>query len=237
MTLLIVEDNKNIRLTLQDALEMEGYDVVLAESVTQAKTIVTQQSQINKSPIKGIILDIMLPDGNGYEFARWFRQQCNTTFILMLTARELERDIVEGLDSGADDYMTKPFSNVELLARIRALQRRLGESKVSNSQPISYINHVEINWDLMTATKSAQVLKLSAKALSLLKYLYQHRNTACPRQKILDSVWGESVYVDERTIDNFVSQLKKSLNLVEGQEFYLKTIRGVGYSLICNSSG
>jgi DNA-binding response OmpR family regulator len=232
MTLLIVEDNKNIRLTLQDALEMEGYEVLLAESVNQAKSVVAQQCQNNQSAIRGIILDIMLPDGNGYEFARWFRQQASTTFILMLTARELERDIVEGLDSGADDYMIKPFSNVELLARIRALQRRVGETQVNNTQHITYINQVEINWDLMTAKKSSKALKLSAKALTLLKFLYEHRNSACPRQKILDCVWGENVYVDERTVDNFVSQLKKSLNLTEGQEFYLKNIRGVGYSLI-----
>jgi DNA-binding response OmpR family regulator len=233
MTLFVVEDNQNIRLTLIDFLEMEGIEAIGFETIAEAKSEWSARFASDKQP-NGIVLDVMLPDGNGYEYAKWLRQKSYSGFILMLTARELEQDLVEGFRSGADDYMTKPFSNLELLVRVKALMRRTSSNTLiqSDEQPLLIMNSVQINWALMSAEKDGDTLKLSTRAIALLKYLYQNKNNACSRQDILDNVWGKDVYVDERTIDNFISQLKKAFDFHEGKPFHLKTIRGVGYSLI-----
>lgn len=219
---LIVEDDKNLRETLADNLELEGYHVYSSELVEDSKTILLEQ------PVDLVVLDIMLPDGNGYELCRWIRERLDV-LILMLTARSLEKDIVEGFISGTDDYVNKPYRSSELILRIKALLRRKSVSIVSQSQNI---NGYLINWSLREVYKNSKKIHLTKTAFDILMYLFEHINHSCSREEILNTVWGNDVYVDNRTVDNFVSNLKKQLILTQGSDYQIKTIRGIGYSLV-----
>ena len=220
--ILIVEDDDNLRETLADNLELEGYQIFAVADVAQAKQFLAN----NKVDL--ILLDIMLPDGNGYELSRWIRENADV-LILMLTARNLEKDVVEGFISGADDYVSKPYRSSELLLRIKALlRRRNGTLAIKQSN----INGFVVNWNSRTINGNGSSLHLTKTAFDILCFLFKNLNQPCSRDDILDAVWGKDVYVDNRTVDNFVSNLKKQLNLVEGEDFQIRTIRGVGYSLI-----
>ena len=218
MHLLIVEDNENIRMSLEDCLDMENIQSTACSDIQSAK------ESFAKTSFDGIILDIMLPDGDGYQFARWVREKNESIFILMLTARELEKDKIEGFESGADDYVTKPFSSQELIYRIKAMARRL--NGISNKQYSSttVINDVTVHWSSQTCKKADDTINLSPKAFAILHYLFQSLNQGCSRQQVLDNVWGENIYVDERTIDNFISQLKKEFKLVSRKSILYKKL-------------
>jgi len=220
--ILIVEDDDNLRETLADNLELEGYQVFSHALVKDA-----QQFLANNS-VDIVVLDIMLPDGNGYDLCRWIRSQTNV-LILMLTARNLEKDVVEGFISGTDDYVSKPYRSSELILRIKALLRRKSVSITSESQNF---NGYQVNWSLREVYKQDTKVHLTKTAFDILLYLFEHINKPCSRENILNSVWGDDVYVDNRTVDNFVSNLKKQLCLVSGEEYQIKTIRGIGYSLV-----
>ncbi|WP_196140662.1 response regulator transcription factor [Aliikangiella sp. G2MR2-5] len=220
--ILIVEDDDNLRETLADNLELEGYRVFSHALVKDA-----QQFLANNS-VDIVVLDIMLPDGNGYDLCRWIRSQTDV-LILMLTARNLEKDVVEGFISGTDDYVSKPYRSSELILRIKALLRRKSISVASESQDF---NGYQVNWNLREVYKDGIKVHLTKTAFEILLYLFEHLNKPCSREEILNSVWGNEVYIDNRTVDNFVSNLKKQLELIEGANFQIKTIRGVGYSLI-----
>lgn len=226
-TLLIVEDDKNLRETLADNLELEGFDVVTASSIAQGKQVLQNEK------VDLVILDIMLPDGEGFSLCEWAQQHVDV-LVLMLSARTLEKDIVQGFISGCDDYLSKPYRSAELVLRIRALLRRKGKSTYApNSASTSTdINGFLVNWELREVTKQGDSLHLTKTAFDLLEYMYQHQNNRCSRDDILDNVWGKDVYVDNRTVDNFVSNLKKQLQLSDPQPYRIKTIRGVGYSLV-----
>ncbi|WP_144392558.1 response regulator transcription factor [Pleionea sediminis] len=221
--LLIVEDDENLRETLADFLELEDFIVEQAATVAEAKPI------LESATIDLAVLDIMLPDGDGYELSQWIRNQSIETRILMLTARGLEKDVVEGFESGADDYVSKPYRSKELLMRIKALLRR----------PVAVVetNTIEINgrtvdWRSMTAKYNDDELHLTSRAFSILKLLLEHKNEVLSREAILDACWGKDVYVDNRTIDNFISNLKKQFDLTHDNSYYIKSVRGVGYCLM-----
>ncbi len=219
--ILIVEDDDNLREALADNLELEGYQVYSYALVKDAQQFL-QNNNINL-----VVLDIMLPDGNGYDLCRWIRSKTNV-LVLMLTARNLEKDVVEGFISGADDYVSKPYRATELLLRIKALLRRKNINNTSQSQNF---NGYQINWNLREIYNKGIKVHLTKTAFDILLYLFENINQSCSREDILNSVWGNDVYVDNRTVDNFVSNLKKQLELTEGSEYYIKTIRGIGYSL------
>ena len=219
--LLIVEDDENLRSTLADNLELEGFDVSTSASVAEAKLFLTSEN------VDLIILDIMLPDGNGFELCEWIRQR-RDVLILMLTARSLEKDLIKGFVSGTDDYLSKPYRSSELLLRIKALLRRTISTVKKN---VDSFNGFKINWEQHSITKDDENIHLTKTAFSIFSYLFNHLNKTCSRDEILNSVWGEDVYVDNRTVDNFVSNLKKSLSLTDGNQYQLRTIRGIGYSL------
>ncbi|PHS16825.1 MAG: DNA-binding response regulator [Kangiella sp.] len=219
--LLIVEDDENLRSTLADNLELEGFDVSTSASVAEAKLFLTSEN------VDLIILDIMLPDGNGFELCEWIRQR-KDVLILMLTARNLEKDLIKGFVSGTDDYLSKPYRSAELLLRIKALLRR---TTCTTANSVDSFNGFQINWEQHSITKDSKNIHLTKTAFSIFSYLFSHLNKTCSRDEILNSVWGEDVFVDNRTVDNFVSNLKKSLSLTDGNQYQLKTIRGIGYSL------
>ena len=223
MHILIVEDDENLRLGLQDNLEDEGYDVTVAATIQAARDALT-----SPAPIDLVILDIMLPDGDGYTLCAERRAKGDVTPVLMLTARTLEDDLLRGFDAGADDYLAKPYRLRELLARVRALLRRKAAAPVSNT--LLRFAGFTLNPAARTLTSPLGVTPtLTRTEFDLLEFFLRNRGRALSRDEILDEVWGEDVIVAPRTIDNFVSSLKKKLGWTRRAGFDMTSVRGVGY--------
>jgi len=227
--LLVIEDDDSLRFTLVDNLELEGYEVFSACNITQAKSVFEKHAKTNH-PIELIILDVMLPDGSGYELSKELRLNKQNVMILMLTARTLDSDLHEGFNSGADDYLTKPYKIAELLLRVKALLRRNSTAEIMHETAL--INNFEINWQRRSISKEDNEIHLTKKEFDLLTLLFNKINQPLSRDEILSHVWGEQVYVEERTVDNFISNIRKALNLNKPQMYFIKTVRGIGYSLI-----
>ena len=225
--ILVVEDDENLRLALVDNLQLESYQVFAVDTMAAADGILTQET------IELVILDIMLPDGSGYDFCQVLKEKHPTAMVLMLTARTLDNDLLTGFSVGADDYMTKPYKVAELLARVKALLSRSQSANVNHTKT-SRINGFVINWQQRSITQAvnSDQVHLTKKEFDLLYLLFININNPLSREKILDQVWGEGVYVEERTVDNFISVIRKALNLNEPQKFFIRTIRGIGYSLV-----
>lgn len=222
-TILIIEDDENLRLTLADILEGESYLVTQAQSLGEARAALEQQS------FQLIILDLMLPDGDGYALCKLLREQGNATPVLMLTARSLEDDLVKGFDVGADDYLVKPYRAKELLARVRALLKR--ETGKLKGVDEFEVNGFQVDRGARTVKDgSKQVLDFTPKELDVFFYLWDNPHRAVSRDQLLERVWGK-VVVDPRTVDNFISSIKKKLSLSMGSAAYIETVRGVGYRL------
>ncbi len=218
-TILVVEDDENLGLALADNLETEGYTVEVAESGAAAR------AALDRGRFDLIILDIMLPDIDGYAFCRELRAGGSPVCVLMLTARTLEEDLVRGFEAGADDYVAKPYRLAELLARVRALLRRGAPTSAT-----ARFGDFVLDRDGRKLTRGpGELVELTRKEFDLLAYLIDNRDRALPRQQILDAVWGEDVIVDARTIDNFVSSLKKKLEWHPDAPYRIETVRGVGY--------
>ncbi|GAA6138067.1 response regulator transcription factor [Arenicella sp. 4NH20-0111] len=230
--LLVVEDDESLRLTLIDNLEMEGFEVFGASTVAEATGIISTQSNANEI-IDLMILDIMLPDGSGYALCESIRLNDQHMMILMLTARTLDSDLQEGFNAGADDYLTKPYKVAELLLRVNALLRRQVNKEPMNLK--SLINDFEINWQQRQVINQHQVIHFTKKEFDLLKLLYDNIDQPLSRDQILSSVWGTEVYVEERTVDNFISNIRKMLNLNPPHPYVIRTVRGIGYALMRNN--
>lgn len=221
-SILVVEDDANLRIGLRDNLQDEGYEVAVASHTQEAEPLLRARTY------DLLILDVMLPGEDGYSFCRRLRASGVQSMVLMLTARSLEDDIVRGFDAGAQDYLTKPYRLRELLARVGALVRRAGGA------PPSVMSFGGFSLDLGKRTLSradGSVIDLTRTEFDLLVYLLKHRDRALPRGEILDAVWGRDVIVDPRTVDNFVSNLKKKLGWTSASSFTFHTIRGVGYRM------
>lgn len=207
--ILVVEDDENLRLALVDNLEELGLEVHAADCVAAARSLYAQQA------FDIIILDLMLPDGDGYALCRDLRTQDSQVPILMLTARSLEEDLLQGFDAGADDYLTKPFRLKELLARVRAMLRRgrhpAGDP--ANADPVYALGGCELNLRArVVRDPSGEPVDLTRTEFDLLACLHEHRDTALTRDQILDHVWGNGVLVDYRTVDNFISSLRRKVS-------------------------
>jgi DNA-binding response OmpR family regulator len=227
--ILVVEDDENLRLPLVDNLEDEGFAVEQASTGEAAVELVRRQT------FDVIVLDIMLPGMSGYEVCKMLRNEGSTAGVLMLTARSLEDDVVTGFDAGADDYLTKPYRLRELLARVRALLRRRGPSSGELPKPAETIidlDGIQIDSSARTVVAPAgNPVELTRTEFDLLVFMVSHRGEALAREVILDKVWG-NVRVDPRTVDNFVSNLKKKLGWTKDRKFAFKAVRGVGYRLV-----
>jgi len=219
--ILIVEDDEDLRLTLADNLRDEGYDVACAANGSQAH----EAMAANKFAL--VILDIMLPDTDGYSICRAMRESGNRAMILMLTARSLEEDLVRGFEAGADDYLCKPYRLRELLARTRALLRRNDPAPRATAHLFAGYRIDEVSRSL--TGPEDQYVDLTKTEFDLLLCLYRFRGQALTRDRILDEVWGADVVVDGRTVDNFVSSLKRKMGWSPGSGFSITSIRGVGY--------
>ncbi|MBL8910166.1 MAG: response regulator transcription factor [Archangium sp.] len=213
---LVVEDDSTLRLALCDNLEDEGY------AVTPAATLAEARKQLSSAPPDVVVLDLMLPDGDGTTLCRELRKAKTTARILMLTARTLEDDLVKGFEAGADDYLAKPYRLRELLARIGALARRRATTTTDTKHAVGEWT-VDESARTVTDAKGKEV-ELTRKEFDLLVFLIRAGDAVATRDAILDAIWGD-VVVDTHTVDNFISSLKKKLKLD------VKTVRGVGFRL------
>lgn len=222
--ILLVEDDANLRDTLGEVLRDEGYSVASADSVVSATALLAAAS------FDVVILDLMLPDGDGYGLCERVRREGKRARVLMLTARTLDADLERGFDVGADDYLKKPYRLRELLARVKALARRVEVATPAHEG--LRLGEVAIDKEGRRALDgSGAEIPLTRTELDLLVLFVENPGRALTRNEILDRVWGKNVVVDERTVDNFISSLKKKLRWAPGAPFQFKSVRGVGYRL------
>ncbi len=219
--ILVVEDEHAIRETIAMALETAGHRVRLAESTTDA------QASIRLSRPDLILLDWMLPGESGIDFARRLKRDRDTKDlpIILLTARGEEADRVRGLDAGADDYVPKPFSPRELVARIKAVLRR--SKPDAQDRPIE-VNGLRLDPMSHRVTGNHQTIAVGPTEFRLLQFLMTHPDRVFNRAQLLDSVWGQHVYIEERTVDVHVRRLRKAL-METSHETLIQTVRGAGY--------
>lgn len=229
---LVVDDEASITTLLKYNLEQEGLTVVVAEDGEEAVALATERS------FDFIVLDLMLPKLNGFEVTKELRRRQIETPILMLTAKDEVIDKIVGLEIGADDYLTKPFSPRELIARMRAVYRRLKPTKTP--PPTDNLAETEGNQVLAVGellaypseylvTKAEKKLNLTKKEFELLIYLMQRKERIIDRQTLMESVWQEELYYNSRTIDIHISHLREKIETDPKNPLYLLTIRGFGY--------
>jgi DNA-binding response OmpR family regulator len=220
-TILIIEDDVSILRGLKDNLEYEGYKVITESSgETGLNTALERFAHL-------ILLDIMLPGINGFEICRKVKKEKPELPIIMITARGSEMDKVSGLDIGADDYITKPFSIPELLARVRAVLRRFNQEVKT---PANYsFGEITLDFIKYQAFRNNQEISLSSKEFDILKYLIAHEGEAIHRHDLLNEVWGYKAMPTTRTVDNFILDLRKKLEVDPANPQHIESVRGIGY--------
>ena len=223
--ILLVEDEESLVLTLRDRLVSENYAVEVARDGEEATRLATQ----NASDL--ILLDVALPKKNGFDVCRDVRAAGVQTPILMLTARGQIIDRVLGLKLGADDYLTKPFDTMELLARIEALLRRSGPTVVAGPDAFAF-GDVRIDFKRAEATMKGAAVELSALELRLLKYFVEHRGLLLTRDELLDRVWGYDAMPVTRTVDVHVASLRQKLERNPSRPQHIVTVHGLGYKFV-----
>ncbi|WP_226582236.1 response regulator YycF [Halobacillus litoralis] len=224
--ILVVDDEKPIADILKFNLEKEGYEVVCAYDGDEAITKADEEEP------ELILLDIMLPNKDGNEVCREVRKRHNMP-IIMLTAKDAEIDKVLGLEMGADDYVTKPFSNRELIARVKANLRRQQQEPEDTSQQTRdiEIGRLAIHPDAYTVTRDGTYIELTHREFELLHYLARHIGQVMTREHLLETVWGYDYYGDVRTVDVTVRRLREKIEENPSNPVWIVTRRGVGYYL------
>jgi DNA-binding response OmpR family regulator len=221
--ILLIEDEKDMVNGLRFNLEARNY---LVSAATDGETGITMALE---DPPDLVILDLMLPGISGYEVCRQLKEQLPALPILMLTARSQESDIVTGLNLGADDYVTKPFSVLELIARIQAVSRR---TTPHAKQTIVFRNgSLNIDFSLLKAEKDGRELDLTSREFEILECLVDHRGELVTREQLLNRVWGYESYPFTRTIDAHIASLRKKIEDNPEEPELIKTIHGKGYKL------
>lgn len=219
-TILVVEDNATLLQSLQRGLEESGYSVLSAHTLRAAREV------LERGETDAMLLDLSLPDGDGMELLRDVRGRGDGLPVLLLTARDRVSDRVEGLDAGADDYLVKPFSFDELLARIRVMLRRV--SAMAN--PILQVDDLELNRLSQRVTRAGQSIDLTRRQFELLAYLMQTPRQVVTREMIAEHIWRDSSATWTNVIDVHINHLRKKL-AVPGTGPILNTVRGLGYSV------
>ena len=219
-TILLIEDEPGIRLAVKDELEFEGFEVALAEDG------LTGLAAIHRCRPDLIVLDVMLPARNGFQICEDIRAQGLRTPIIIITARNQETDKVRGLELGADDYVTKPLSLAELLARIRAVLRR-----ASGGEEGDVLEHSHIRIDRLRhrAFKDSVELQLTDTEFQILTLLVRRAGQVVTREDFLKEIWGEEVYVTHRTVDTHVAALRKKIEDDLDRPVFILSVRNVGY--------
>ena len=219
--IFIVEDEPAIREMLGYTLIKEGYEFEEAGDAEEANSLLSKQ----KPDL--ILLDWMLPGMSGVDYARRVRNNPDTKDIpiIMLTARGEESDKIRALDTGADDYVTKPFSGKELLARIRAIMRRTADNKVERTVSVEGLT---LDSETFRVTANDEIIEISPTEFRLLHFFITHPERVYSRAQLLDQVWGQNVYVEERTVDVHIRRLRKTL-APHKYDHFIQTVRSVGY--------
>lgn len=228
VNIIAIEDEETIREMLSFALEREGHDVVALSNVASAL------KHINTNRVDLALVDWMLPGGSGLEFVRNIRANDATRAlpVIMLTARTDENDITAGLDAGADDYVTKPFSPKELNSRINALLRRSRDHLALDAATLT-VGPLRLNTATHRASYDAIDLELGHTEFKLLRFFMENPERVFSRSQLLDHVWGSGTFIEERTVDVHILRLRKNLKPV-GVDKMLETVRGAGYRLSVN---
>jgi DNA-binding response OmpR family regulator len=225
--ILIVEDEQNMVNGLKDNLEFEGYEVDIA---MEGRTGLQKAVQ---GPYDLILLDVMLPELSGFDVCKSARKEGVSTPIILLTARGEEIDKVLGLELGADDYITKPFSLRELLARIKAILRRApAEKEVTAESEFVTIGKIKVNFRTYVAFNAAGEVKMSHKEFEVLNYLNRHAGNIIHRDDLIYDVWGIEFDISTRTVDNFILKLRQKIELDPNNPKIILTVHGMGYKMI-----
>jgi two-component system alkaline phosphatase synthesis response regulator PhoP len=223
-TILIIEDDPSISLGLEKNLKFEGYHVLLANNGEKGL-----QMAVDSRPDL-LILDIMLPEINGFEICKILRKNKIEIPILIISAKDQEFDKIMGLDLGADDYVTKPFSIREMLARINAVFRR--KRKYDDEKENLSFGAVVIDFVGREVLRNGEKQDISHTEFELLKLLIQNKNKVLDRKEILNKVWGYDYYGTARTIDNFITKLRQKIEDDPNDPRYILTVRGIGYKFV-----
>lgn len=223
MRLLVIEDEAPMRTALVETLKAEGYRVLAAENGLSGLELACTEA------FDLALLDVMMPGLDGFALCRELRKRGRTMPVLMLTAKGQVDDRVEGLDSGADDYLVKPFSLRELLARVRALLRRKEREQAMGNELHIGCSVIDFSKNLLTRGEIEH--PLSPKEAGMLRLLASHAGEIVSREKFLDVVWGYNAYPSTRTVDNFIAALRGKLEKDPSRPAHLITVRGIGYRL------
>jgi len=221
---LVVEDDKAMGVALSDGFQYEGHAVTVARDGAQGLLLATEQ------PFDIIILDVMLPKMSGFDVCKQLRGAGNRIPIIMLTARGQEIDKVLGLKIGADDYVTKPFSFMELAARVEAVLRRAA-TPVDPTDVFTF-GDVTLDFKKSTATKGAARLDLSAREFRILRYFIEHRHEVVTRDQLLDHVWGYDSFPLTRTVDTHIAKLRQKIEDSPADPHFIVTVHRAGYKFV-----
>ena len=221
--ILIADDNKQITTILSSYAKKEGLEPVIALDGAEA----LEKFQQQKAEIVMVLLDVMMPKLDGFEVCRRLRQESMVP-IIMITARGEDYDKIMGLDIGADDYVIKPFSASEVMARVRAVLRRIQPQEVACKNSLS-IDNLFINLDKYQVQIAGQEVALTKKEIELLWTLAKNNTKVFSRDNLLDSIWGYDYFGDSRTVDSHIKRLRAKLDKYEHEKWDIKTIWGVGY--------
>jgi DNA-binding response OmpR family regulator len=227
LKVLVVEDDEAMAVALRDGFSYEGYEVEVARDGETGLRLATESTP------DLMILDVMLPKMNGLEVCKRLRGDGSQLPIIMLTARGQEIDKVLGLKLGADDYVTKPFSFMELMARVEAVLRRCGSDRVSRTTLGSHsFGDVAVDFDHHEARKADEPIELSPREFQLLAYFVQHRGEVLSREQLLDAVWGYDTIPFTRTVDTHVAKLRKKIEDNPSDPKFLITVHRLGYKFL-----
>lgn len=223
--ILIIEDEPSMQTGLRDNLEIEGYAVtVVGDGKEGFQALVENQFDL-------VLLDVMLPSMSGFDVLKQVRSRGIKVPVIMLTAKGEEIDKVLGLELGADDYITKPFSLRELLARVKAVLRR-GQGTASSGSGDVVIGELTIDFATYSARRGDATVDMTAKECEVLKHLWDHRNQTVTRDQLLNQVWGYDENLSTRTVDNFILRLRQKLEPDPAHPKHILTMHGTGYKLI-----
>jgi len=222
--ILIVEDEKDMVTGLKFNLEARGYDVLAARDGEEGYNVALKERP------DLVILDLMLPKRDGYDVCKGLKEEIPNLPIIMLTARSQEAEVVLGLELGADDYITKPFSVLELLARVKSVLRR---SKSGTRIPESYrFGNLEISFRKYTARKKGKSLMLSPREYEILKYFIEKQGEIISRDELLNAVWGYESFPNTRTVDTHIAKLRQKIEDKPDDPKHIITIHGIGYKFL-----
>jgi two-component system alkaline phosphatase synthesis response regulator PhoP len=220
--ILLVEDDADVQMIVADLLRGHGHEVVVSGDGEEGLRVATDQ------PFDLIILDVMLPGMNGFDLCRAIRERGFDGAVLMLTARAQVDDRVEGLLTGADDYLIKPFDSKELLARVSALLRRLGKTPLTPVLRYQF-GEVSIDFERREVLRAGDPVNLAAKELQLLRHLIDRRGQVISREQLLSRIWRDQPFIGPRTVDVHIAWLRQKLEQNPQTPRYLVTVRGEGY--------